>query len=84
MTIQVPKGAKISSNSSVQQCELLFPRNAKFKVVKEAHVTKPGIEFTSSKGEKMHTNDTMAMTVKYVGTGEKTSILDKIKRFLHI
>ena len=63
---------------------MLFPRNAKFKVVKKAHVTRPGIEFTSSDGRRMKRGDTMEMTVKYVGTEENSSIIDKIKKFLHI
>ena len=76
--------AKISNNFSAKQRELLFPRDARFKVVEKAHVISPGYEFITPDGRKLRNGGAMEMTVKYVGTDEKTSILDKIKRFLHI
>lgn len=39
LEIIVPKGAKVSDGRSFEQCEMLFPRNAEFRIIEEATQT---------------------------------------------
>lgn len=66
LTIKVPKGAKISDGSDFEQLEMLFPRNAEFKIVEEAKVIKPGIEYIGENGQKCKGSDYVEMVVEYI------------------
>jgi hypothetical protein len=55
MKISVPKGAKVSNGSGYEQCEMLFPRNAEFRIVEEAKIVK-----------QTKDGDSMEMLVEYI------------------
>ena len=67
LTILVPKGARVSDGSwYTKQNEMLFPRNAEYRVVEEAKVIEPGIEFIGDNGQKYKIGDYVGMVVEYV------------------
>lgn len=66
LKIIVPKGAKISDGSDFEQLEMLFPRNAEFRVVEEAEIIKPGVEYIGDNGQKCKTSDYVEMVVEYI------------------
>ncbi len=66
LIIKVPEGAKVSQGKDFEQCEMLFPRNAEFRVVEEAKVTTPGYLYEASPGEMRKSGDTMEIVLEYV------------------
>lgn len=66
LKIHVPKGARISDGSDFEQLEMLFPRNAEFKVVEEAKIVTPGTEYIGKNGQKHKSSDYVEMVVEYV------------------
>ena len=66
LTILVPKGARVSDGSwYTKQNELLFPRNAEFRVVEEAKRSEPYV-FTNSEGKEFKIPRAAKMVIEYV------------------
>ncbi len=66
LTILVPKGARVSDGSGyTKQNELLFPRNAEFRVVEEAKRPEPFV-FTSYDGKEVKMPRALEIVLEYV------------------
>ena len=65
LEIRVPKGARVSDGSDYEQNELLFPRNAEFRVVEEVTRPKPYV-FINPDGKEIKLKQPLRMIVEYV------------------
>ena len=65
LEIIVPKGARVSDGSDYKQSELLFPRNAEFRVVEEATRPEPFV-FTNYEGKEVKMPRALRMVVEYI------------------
>ena len=66
LTILVPKGARVSDGSwYTKQNEMLFPRNAEFRVVEEATRPEPFV-FTNYEGKEVKMPRALRMVVEYI------------------
>lgn len=65
LTILVPEGARVSNGSHYEQNELLFPRNAEFRVIEEASRPEP-IVFRHDDGSEFKIPQALRMTLEYV------------------
>ncbi len=65
LKIIVPKGARVSNGSHYDQNELLFPRNAEFRVVEEATRPEPYV-FYNPDGKKVERRQPFEITLEYV------------------
>ncbi len=65
LTILVPKGARVSNGSHYEQNELLFPRNAEYRVVEEATRPEPYV-FRNNDGKEVKIPRALRMVVEYI------------------
>lgn len=66
LKILTPKGTKISCPIFSSQCEALFPRNSKFKIVEEPKVITPGRTFTDKNGNVLYSGDELEIVVEHI------------------
>lgn len=65
LKILVPKGARVSNGSHYKQNELLFPRNAEFRVVEEATRPEPYV-FLNYEGKEVKLPRPLEMVIEYI------------------
>ena len=65
LTIIVPKGARVSNGSHYEQNELLFPRNAEYRVVEEATRPEPYIS-KNYEGKEVKLPRPLEMVIEYI------------------
>ena len=66
LKIIVPKGSRVSDGSGYEQCELLFPRNAEYRIVEEAKIRPSKI--LDYEGKPFKINDVYEMVVEFLGS----------------
>lgn len=65
LKIIVPKGARVSNGSHYEQNELLFPRNAEFRVVEEVTRPEPYI-YKNDEGKEVKLPRPLEMVIEYI------------------